>query len=73
MLKVLNVIIEINYMFENQTNPPAGAVPSNLPMGEPEDMFSGAGAEPALPEPVVMPPTALDAGVLRPKLESEPI
>ncbi len=62
-------------MFDNQNNPPAGAVPNNLPMGEPEDMFSGADVEPALPQPdpINMPPTALDAGVLRPKIESVPM
>ncbi len=73
-------------MFDNSTNPPAGAVPNNLPTGEPEDMFSGAHEtgllpESALPpistspsaEPMVLPPTALDAGVLRPKLRTEPM
>lgn len=53
-------------MFDNHTNPPAGAVPPNLPMGEPDDMFAGAGVDSPLPEPVSIPPTALDAGVLRP-------
>ncbi len=58
-------------MFDNHTNPPAGAVPNNLPMGEPDDMFAGSGdVEPALPQPdpINLPPTALDAGVLRPKM-----
>lgn len=53
-------------MFDNHTNPPAGAVPTNLPMGEPDDMFAGSGVDAPLPEPVNLPPTALDAGVLRP-------
>lgn len=63
-------------MFDNQTNPPAGAVPNNLPMGEPDDMFAGsADVEPALPlpEPINLPPNALDAGVLRPKMQPAPM
>lgn len=63
-------------MFDDHTNSSAaGAVPNNLPMGEPDDMFAGAGeVEPALPQPdsVTLPPTALDAGVLRAKAEAVP-
>lgn len=62
-------------MFDNQT-PPNATPPTNLPLGEPDDMFAGA----SVPEPVIEPvnqetpiisapipaaPTALDAGVLR--------
>lgn len=60
-----------------------GAVPNNLPMGEPEDMFSGAATTPAPVEPPAAEPTAVDeipppqsvpsavsAGVLRPKLQA---
>lgn len=56
-------------MFDNHTNPPAGAVPPNLPTAEPDDMFAGAGVDTPLPEPSNTPPTALDAGVLRPVTE----
>lgn len=64
-------------MFDDHTNSSAaGAVPNNLPMGEPDDMFAGAGEiEPALPQPesVTVSPTALDAGVLRAKTEIPPV
>ena len=61
-------------MFDN-TNPPAGAVPNNLPMGEPEDMFSGTGVGSTLPEPqpLAKPTTAMDAGVLKPKMTTPPV
>lgn len=64
-------------MFDDHTNSSAGGtVPSNLPMGEPDDMFAGAGdIEPAIPQGdqvSSLPPTALDAGVLRAKAETVP-
>lgn len=66
-------------MFDNVTKPPSGAVPSNLPMGEPDDMFAGQdfAAASSVPETPVdlnaapAQPTALDAGVLRPRVQSE--
>lgn len=80
-------------MFDNQT-PPNATPPSNLPMGEPDDMFAAAGggadfapaANVPLPvqagpadldtaqniEPAPLPPTALDAGVLRPRSQPLP-
>ncbi len=67
-------------MFEDQQNDPKQA-PVNLPTGEPEDIFAGTDDGPDLPEPpafapsgtpVAPPPapaepSALGAGVLRPK------
>lgn len=60
-----------------------GTVPNNLPMGEPEDMFSGTANTPTPNEPLpVEPPlvdetpspqpapSAVSAGVLRPKLQA---
>ena len=64
-------------MFDDQPTgqQPAG-VPTNLPVGEPEDMFSGVdeappAAPPAAPAEPAPPaaPTALGAGVLTPKNE----
>ncbi len=45
-----------------------GQVPSNLPIGEPEDMFSGALAKEEAPRLSDDPPSALEAGVLKPKV-----
>ena len=73
-------------MFDNQTNPASGQVPGNLPVSEPDDMFSAApegNPEPATsvqPNPEPIPamqansePTALSAGVLRAKPNPEQI
>ncbi|MFH1947328.1 MAG: hypothetical protein ABIJ23_04190 [Candidatus Magasanikbacteria bacterium] len=67
-------------MFDDQMPKTSGQVPSNLPIGEPEDMFSGVEPveepiEPATPlEQAVEPASAsaLDAGILRPIAEREP-
>lgn len=71
-------------MFDDQPINSKGTVPTNLPMGEPEDIFSGtkvddveapdmppAADAPAPPAPPAT-PTALDAGVLRPKAGAPP-
>jgi hypothetical protein len=69
---------EINYMFDDQpiNNQPVGGAPNNLPMGEPDDIFSGVeptateAANEGTGEVLVAPPppnTALGAGVLKPK------
>ncbi len=73
-------------MFDDHTSQAGGAVPPNLPIGEPEDIF--AGVEPPAPEVDVPAPvssssapeitvpapvvtkTALSAGVLKPKEDS---
>lgn len=57
-------------MFDDQNTNQGGQVPGNLPIGEPEDMFAstdGGGAP--FPEPMPAPaiPSALDAGILKPK------
>ena len=76
-------------MFDNHSAPPNNTAPTNLPLGEPDDMFAGAGAPedfaadsipmPAAPAvsdpaeilaaPPVVLPTALDAGVLKPRVQ----
>ncbi|PLX26444.1 hypothetical protein C0581_04535 [Candidatus Parcubacteria bacterium] len=67
-------------MFDDQQPKKAGNIPGNLPMGEPEDILAGsddtsvgAGMDPqdaaAPPEPPGGAPTALGAGVLKPKNE----
>ena len=64
-------------MFDDQMPKGQGQTPSNLPIGEPEDMFSGvepaieesaAPAAPPVPEEPAT-PSALGAGVLRPVAE----
>ncbi|HRH23174.1 MAG TPA: hypothetical protein PK295_00930, partial [Candidatus Magasanikbacteria bacterium] len=70
-------------MFDDVQPPKSGNTPPNLPIGEPEDIFEAADStlqptETALPEnslsvprePITTINTALDAGVLRPKIES---
>ena len=72
-------------MFDDHNTNNQPGVPGNLPVGEPEDMFSGvdkvsASAEPISPQPVADAPTesvpqagtALGAGVLKPKQEQVP-
>lgn len=71
-------------MFDDQQPPVGGQVPGNLPIGEPEDMFSAVDhveeqPQTPLPPPPVTPavpevapveeaqPTALSAGILKPK------
>ena len=60
-------------MFDNQLTGTIGKgqAPNNLPMGEPEDMFSAVGADDAgaLSEP----PSALEAGVLKPKASASSV
>jgi hypothetical protein len=72
-------------MFDDHTPQGGGAVPPNLPLGEPEDIFAAVEPESELPESpspseVVTPPladaappppvkTALSAGALKPKVE----
>ena len=71
------------YMFDDVQPPKSGNIPPNLPIGEPEDIFEVADStlqptETALPEdstsvppqPITPINTALDAGILRPKIES---
>lgn len=61
-------------MFDDQPTsqaPGAGAPPTNLPIGEPEDMFgdaepSAAPSDTPAPHPVA--PSAVDAGMLKPKI-----
>ncbi len=65
-------------MFDDVTPPKSGGTPPNLPLGEPEDMFEKTDSAPSISAPTpVSPPddissmpvnTALDAGVLRPKV-----
>lgn len=68
-------------MFDDQNSPAAGgagSIPNNLPIGEPDDMFSGTpDTVPLVPEPSVAPqpieaapplPSAVAAGVLKPKM-----
>lgn len=66
-------------MFDDQPTQPNNQTPPNLPVGEPDDMFSRVDADPVgdLPTPTQpsapatppapVEPSALDAGVLRPK------
>ncbi|MFH0857793.1 MAG: hypothetical protein V1848_03535 [Candidatus Magasanikbacteria bacterium] len=60
-------------MFEDQNTSGSGQIPGNLPVGEPEDIFSGN--EPVNNEQVSPQgeeiPSAMEAGILRPK-ESVP-
>lgn len=67
-------------MFDDQPNqaPGAGGVgapPSNLPIGEPEDMFAGAETTTSQPSSPSSPPlpSAVDAGMLKPKMMAEPM
>ena len=69
-------------MFDDPQSQPQGNVPSNLPIGEPEDMFAGTDPvsansplENAIPQVPAMPvdpvaPSALDAGVMKPKQQA---
>ncbi len=69
-------------MFDDVQPPKSGNTPPNLPIGEPEDIFDAADSdqgfqetEPAsdpasAPEPSVLSNTALDAGILKPKIEA---
>lgn len=71
-------------MFDDHTPQGGGAVPPNLPIGEPEDIFAGVDTTPdspieEAPAPAVMdapatPPakTALSAGILKPKDNAAP-
>lgn len=73
-------------MFDDQPTNTNPSVPSNLPMGEPEDIFAGTAVDAEEPTPDVQPPadepaappaaqppsTALGAGVLRPKAGAPP-
>lgn len=55
-------------MFDDQPTKPGSGVPSNLPLAEPDDILAGVSEEQtsALPASV---PSALEAGVLRPKVD----
>jgi hypothetical protein len=75
-------------MFEDEQNQQPGQVPGNLPIGEPEDIFGGVdtapepsaapaaapseGAAGTPPTPPAVPSSALDAGVLKPKVATPP-
>lgn len=61
-------------MFDNQLNGTGGKgqTPTNLPFGEPDDMFSSAGVSDGVPTTTTEPPSALEAGVLRPKTQAAP-
>ena len=62
---------------QNQNKNSSGTTPPNLPIGEPDDMFAATdnAASPMDSSPTKAtppaPPTALDAGVLQPKTESQ--
>ncbi len=56
-------------MFDDQLPKTQGQVPGNLPIGEPEDMFSGVDKTPDISAP----PSALDAGILRPVEKEEEV
>lgn len=58
-------------MFDDQNSAAGGTIPSNLPIAEPDDMFAGASpSAQAVPEPPA-PPSAVSAGVLKPKLAAD--
>lgn len=58
-------------MFDDQNQPTQGQAPANLPIGEPEDIFSEGGKDnsfsPDTSSNASPVPSALDAGILRPK------
>ncbi|MFZ2190225.1 MAG: hypothetical protein WA057_03720 [Candidatus Magasanikiibacteriota bacterium] len=65
-------------MFDDQQNNPASGVPNNLPIGEPDDIFSGVekdqpelGQVGSVNEPISVAgaSSALGAGILRPKAQ----
>ncbi len=75
-------------MFDDKPIVPQGQAPQNLPMGEPEDVFAQTEnlnpVIPASPEPLIpaqpsapvqnfsTSPSALDAGILKPKVDPQP-
>ncbi len=72
-------------MFDDVQPPKSGNTPPNLPIGEPEDIFDAAdsdqgfqetvpASDPAYaPQPSVLANTALDAGILKPKIETSAV
>ncbi len=72
-------------MFDDVQPPKSGNTPPNLPIGEPEDIFDAADSDQGsqdsaptqdptyIPEPSVLANTALDAGILKPKIDTNPL
>ena len=61
-------------MFDDIQPPKPGSTPTNLPVGEPEDMFEHTNTDVSQTQSVPTTPTpthtALDAGVLKPKIQN---